>query len=119
MTVSQMLAHSQTTIEVALGDRTLKGGLMAFLFGKMAKKKLVKEAPFKKNLPTAPSFIIKGGRNFNEEKEKLVTLVQHFGKSDPEEIAKRPHPFFGKLTTEEWNILQSKHLDHHLTQFGV
>ncbi len=119
MTVAQMLAHSQTTIEVALGERALKGGLMAFLFGKMAKKKLVKDEAFKKNLPTAPGFIIKGERNFNEEKEKLIALVQRLGNSDPEEIAKKPHPFFGKLTASEWNILQSKHLDHHLMQFGV
>jgi hypothetical protein len=26
---------------------------------------------------------------------------------------------FGKLTTIEWNNLFYKHLDHHLTQFGV
>jgi hypothetical protein len=26
---------------------------------------------------------------------------------------------FGKLTASEWNIMMYKHLDHHLTQFGV
>jgi hypothetical protein len=119
MSVAQMLAHSQTTIEVALGERHLKGGLIAFLFGKIAKKKLGGEAPFKHNLPTAPSFIVKDDRNFNEEKDKIINLVQRFGDTDPEEIAARPHPFFGRLTAEEWNNLQWKHLDHHLRQFGV
>ncbi len=119
MTVAQMLAHSQTTIEVALGQRKLKGGLIAWLFGRMAKKKLMQEGPFKKNLPTAPSFIVKDERNFEEEKNRLIDLVRAFGGNNPEEIAKRPHPFFGKLTPDEWNILQWKHLDHHLTQFGV
>ena len=26
---------------------------------------------------------------------------------------------FGPLTTAEWNVMFYKHLDHHLTQFGV
>jgi hypothetical protein len=119
MTVAQMLAHSQAPLHVALGDKQFKGGLMAFFFGKIAKKQLVKEEPFKRNLPTAPSFVVKGDRNFNEEKTALVDLVRRFGKSDAEEIARRLHPFFGKLTAEEWNLLQYKHLDHHLSQFGV
>ena len=92
---------------------------MAFLFGRIAKKQLVKDEPFKRNLPTAPGFVIKGDQNFNEEKTELVNLVQRFGKSNAEEIAERSHPFFGKLTAEEWNTLQYKHLDHHLTQFRV
>ncbi len=119
MRVEQMLAHSQTPLLIALGEQKLKGGLMAFLFGKIAKKQLVKDEPFKKNLPTAPSFIVKNERNFYEEKNKLTGLVQRFGKSNADEIAERPHPFFGKLTADEWNTLQWKHLDHHLRQFGV
>ena len=119
MTVSQMLAHSQSPLYVALGEKNFKGGIMAFLFGKIAKKQLVKDKPFKKNLPTAPGFVVKDERNFDEEKSRLIDLVQRFGKAYPEEIAARPHPFFGKLTADEWNTLQFKHLDHHLNQFGV
>ncbi len=119
MRVAQMLAHCQKPLHVALGEKNLKGGLMAFLFGKIAKKQLLKDTPFKKNLPTAPAFIVKSEKNFSEEKNKQADMVQRFGKNDPEEIAKRPHPFFGKLTAEEWNLLQYKHLDHHLRQFGV
>lgn len=119
MKVAQMLAHSQTPLHVALGEKKIKGGLMAFLFGRIAKKQLVKDEPFKKNLPTAPSFVVKDERNFKEEKSALIDLLKRFGKIDPEEIAKNPHPFFGKLTSEEWNTLQYKHLDHHLRQFGV
>ena len=119
MRVEQMLAHAQSPLYVALGEKEFKGGLMAFLFGKIAKKQLVKDEPFKKNLPTAPSFVVKDERNFDEEKKHLIDLVQRFGKADPEQIAKKPHPFFGKLTADEWNLLQVKHLDHHLRQFGA
>lgn len=119
MTVSQMLAHSQSPLYVALGEKKIKGGLMAFLFGKIAKKQLVQDVPFKKNLPTAPSFVVKDERDFEEEKKILISQLQLFSKAGPTEIAARPHPFFGKLTAEEWNLLQYKHLDHHLRQFGA
>ncbi len=29
------------------------------------------------------------------------------------------YPFFGKLTTPEWNILTDKYLYYHLQQFGI
>lgn len=29
------------------------------------------------------------------------------------------HPFFGKMTGEDWGHLMYKHLDHHFRQFGV
>ncbi|MDB5221723.1 MAG: hypothetical protein JWN83_390 [Chitinophagaceae bacterium] len=119
MRVEQMLAHSQNPLAMALGDKKFKKGLMAFLFGKIGKRQMIKDQPFKKNLPTAPDFIVKNEKKFNEEKEKLISLVERFGKADPDEIAKRPHSFFGKLTADEWNIMQWKHLDHHLRQFGV
>jgi hypothetical protein len=85
----------------------------------MAKKKLMADAPFKKNLPTAKSFLVKDERNFQAEKNKLLQLVDRFITQGESALTKEPHPFFGKLTTNEWDILQWKHLDHHLRQFGV
>jgi oxepin-CoA hydrolase/3-oxo-5,6-dehydrosuberyl-CoA semialdehyde dehydrogenase len=29
-----------------------------------------------------------------------------------------PHPGFGLLTYEEWDLFHAKHMDHHLGQFG-
>jgi hypothetical protein len=119
MTVSQMLAHCQAPLQVALGDRKLKHSFIGWLFGKIAKKKMLQEGPFKRNLPTDGSFVVKDDRSFSDEQDKLLTLLRRFAETDPESIAVRIHPFFGKMTTDEWGILQWKHLDHHLRQFGV
>lgn len=119
MNVSQMLKHSQQPLLVAFGDKKLKRGLMGILFGNMAKKTLLKPEQFKRNLPTDPSFLVKDQKEFEEEKQKLIELVKRFAASGPAGICKDPHPFFGKLTVDEWDILQIKHLDHHLRQFGV
>jgi hypothetical protein len=119
MNVSQMLTHSQMPLKVAYGNVKLKRGLMGVLFGKIAKKKLVGEKDFSKNLPTDKNFLVKDTPDFGESKSNLAHLVRQFVTAGPEKLSKDPHPFFGKLTTHEWDILMWKHLDHHLRQFGV
>ena len=119
MSVAQMLAHAQAPLKVAYGELKLKRGLLGMLFGGFAKKSLLKPEPFKKHLPTAPDFIVRNNREFDEEKTNLIMLVEIFEKNGPAGLTKESHPFFGKLTIEEWDRLQLKHLDHHLRQFGV
>ena len=118
MTVAQMVTHAQAPLKVALEELQLKRGLIGVLFGGIAKKKLTSPEPFGKNLPTDKNFKITGQPDFEKEKNKLIDYVQRFAKTGPAGITKNPHPFFGKLTSEEWDTLMYKHLDHHLRQFG-
>ncbi|MXV52377.1 DUF1569 domain-containing protein [Pedobacter sp. HMF7647] len=117
MNVSQMLAHCQQPVKVSFGELNLKGGLLGFLFGKMAKKKLMSDQPLSKGLPTVKQFVIKHTPDFETEKQELIKQVSRYSNGQ-DQITKLPHPFFGKLTLEEWDKLQWKHLDHHLRQFG-
>ena len=120
MSASQMLVHAQRPLQIAFGELKLKRTLVGILFGGMAKKKLARgEEPFSKNLPTDKNFIVTGQPNVEEEKKKLIALVQKFVQVGPNGITKEPHPFFGVMTTQEWDTLMGKHLDHHLRQFGV
>lgn len=120
MNVSQMLAHCQEPLLVAYGDLKLKRGLVAVLFGSMFKKKMTKDgAPFSRNLPTDKAFIVMEKREFEKETNKLINVVKKFEQVGPHGITKDTHPFFGKMTPNEWDILQWKHLDHHLNQFGA
>lgn len=119
MNVAQMLTHCQQPLLVAYGELKLKKNFMGVLFGGMVKRMLLKEEPYKPSMPTAKQFIITDEREFEKEKKTLIDLIQRFSKQGPEGLRKDPHPFFGKLTAEEWNIMQWKHLDHHLRQFAV
>lgn len=119
MSIGQMLAHCQQPLRVALGELPLKRSLIGILFGRIAKKKLLDPKPWKVGLPTAPEFRIAGERDFTTERETLRALVQRFGRGGSAALTKKPHPFFGPLTVEEWQALQWKHLDHHLRQFGA
>jgi hypothetical protein len=119
MNVSQMLLHAQKPLDVAQGKLVLKRGLIGFLFGKMAKNSFMKADEFKKSLPTVPQFKITDTPKFEKEKQVLISIVQNFGRAGTSIISNKKHPFFGELDDEEWGILQYKHLDHHLKQFGV
>ena len=117
MNVAEMLAHLQRPILVAFGELKLKRGLLGFLFGKIAKKQMLADKPFKKNMPTVKEFKV-AAEDFANEKNILLSCIDRFNEG-PQIITKAAHPFFGKMTLEEWDMLQWKHLDHHLRQFGV
>jgi hypothetical protein len=120
MNSAQMLAHCTAPIKMAHGEIKGKRGLISFLFGKMTKNKFVKSnEPFGKNLPTDPKFIFPSTIEFEKSKEGLIKQLQAFVQKGPDGITKEPHSFFGHMTPQEWDIIQYKHLDHHLTQFGV
>jgi hypothetical protein len=118
MNVAQMLAHCQVPFEVFFGEKKQKRGLMGILFGALAKRKMLQDGTFSKNLPTAKDFIIADEREFEKEKLQLINTIKRFtSTADAHTI--QQHPFFGKMSGNEWSVLAYKHLDHHLTQFGV
>ncbi|HRD43475.1 MAG TPA: DUF1569 domain-containing protein [Ferruginibacter sp.] len=118
MEVAQMLAHCKEAFKVPLAKKPMKRSPMFYLFGWMVKAKLYNDEKWKQGLPTAPNFIIKDQRNFLEEKEGLLKLVNEFYTLGPQGSGLYPHPVFGKFTAEQWGKAMYKHLDHHLRQFG-
>jgi len=119
MNVSQMLAHAQVPLRCAFGELKLKRSLFGVLFGRMALKQMTSGKPWRHGMPTDPNFIITDEREFEKEKKQLIALVQRFTQSGPSAITKDMHPFFGKMTPQQWSALQWNHLNHHLSQFGV
>ena len=117
MNVSQMLAHLQMPLGVAIGTHKLKRTMFGRIFGPIAKPMLFNSKPTKKNLPTDKTFVMTGSeREFDVEKNKLIAMIDNFSESN---LVDEPHPFLGKLKTEEWSKGMWKHIDHHLMQFGV
>ena len=116
MDVAQMLAHLQMPIGVAEGTHKLSRSLIGRILGPFARKMLYNDKPFQRNLPTDRTFIMKEPKNFEKEKQQLIEMINLFTEVN---IVDTPHPFFGKLTKEQWSKGSWKHLDHHLKQFGV
>lgn len=117
MNAAQMLAHCRAPMEVALGELQLKKNFFS-LFGWMLKRSIISDKPFSKNSPTAREYRIVDNRDFEQERKRFDETFVKLA-SGPEAVKCFDHPFFGKMTTEDWGQLLYKHLDHHLTQFGL
>lgn len=116
MNVSQMLHHNVLPMELALQNPKPPRVFMGKLFGGMVKKKILSPEPFKKNGFTPKEFKVVDEFDFNQQKENLLSIINKFQRGS---ITDTVHPFFGKMTEDNYGELQYKHLDHHLQQFGV
>lgn len=121
MSVSQMLAHCNIQYEVVYeNDRFPKpNAFVRFLLKTFVKNKVVGPKPFPKNGRTVPYFLVNDVKNFDSEKERLVDYIHKTQALGIDHLINRETKSFGKLTTDQWSTLFYKHLDHHLTQFGV
>lgn len=120
MTVDQMLAHVNVAYEMCYDDTIPKTkGLKRFFLRLLIKNQIAGDKPYPKNGRTAPAFIIEDRRDFQIEKAKLLTHLLKTQELGPTHFHGKTSVSIGKLTATEWNTLFSKHLDHHLTQFGT
>ncbi|WP_413534135.1 DUF1569 domain-containing protein [Empedobacter brevis] len=119
MTVNQMLAHLNISLETPLGLNFPKRAFLGRVIGGIIIHKQLADKPLPKNSPTDLSYKIFDNPDFEKEKIKTIELVKTFYQNGAGKCSTHPHSFFGKLTPEQWAVLQWKHFDHHLRQFGV
>ena len=121
MSVSKMLAHCNVPYSYTFEKEKYKkpNFLKLLLLRTVVKSIVLSPNPYKRNSPTAPEFVIKDDRDFEVEKKKLIQNInktQQLGESHFEGLENLS---FGKMSAKEWNTMLYKHLDHHLSQFGV
>ena len=120
MNATQMLAHCAVPYEMVFEKKHARpNALMRFVLKLAVKQTVVGDAPYKRNTRTAPAFIIRGERDFETEKQRLVVYLRRVQLLGETQFEGKESLSFGPLTAHEWNVLFYKHLDHHLTQFGV
>jgi hypothetical protein len=119
MDVAQMMAHCYEGLLMVTGEKKMPRVFIGRLIGALMKPLVLSEKPFRRNSPTAPGLIIADAREFEKEKELLTAKIKSITSSGKTITTTHPHPFFGKMNPDEWGISVYKHLDHHLTQFGV
>lgn len=120
MNVAQMLAHCNVTYEMAIDNRhTPPNALMRFILKMMVKNKVVGGAPYAKGSPTAPQFLVAANQDFATEQRRLKNYLQQTVQLGAAHFDGKKSHSFGPLNRMEWNNMFYKHLDHHLTQFGV
>ncbi len=119
MNAAQMLQHCKLATDVAFDKQDLKINFLMKLLGRMLKKKVFYGGELKKNSPTAKEFIISSEIDFEKAKSELISNFSRFASEGKSSIKLMDHPFWGKMTYEDWDALMWKHTNHHLKQFGV
>jgi hypothetical protein len=120
MNVAQMLAHCNVTYELVFENKHPKpNALLRLILKLFVKNMVVSEKPFKRNSQTAPVFIIATEKDFEIEKARLKAYINQVQKLGSAYFDGKASHSFGALKATEWNAMFYKHLDHHLSQFGV
>jgi len=120
MSVGQMLAHCNVTYEMVYEDKHPKAaGLLKLMLKLLVKNTVVGEAPYKRNTRTAPAFLMTSEKDFEQEKDRLKAYIARTQQLGRQSFEGKESNSFGKLSGTEWNNMFYKHLDHHLSQFGV
>lgn len=121
MSVEQMLAHCNIAYEIVHepGKHAAPGAIGKFFARVFAKGVVTGDKPYQQGSPTAPIFVIRDPRNFEVEKVRLIAYINKTFEQGAAHYQGLENMTFGRLTSKQWNTLFSKHLDHHLRQFGV
>ncbi len=120
MNVAQMLAHLNVAYDMAYTNNYPQPNfLVRWLLTRFVKQAVVGPKPYPKNGRTAPAFLVSADQDFEKEKKKLIEYVEKTQSLGVDHFEQKESNSFGKLTASEWSTLFAKHLDHHLTQFGV
>jgi hypothetical protein len=113
----RLLCHLGDTLAMSLGDISTRSMNIKAFHRFPLKHLIIYVLPFPKGANTAPELLSSSPIDFESDRSRVVELI---GRLAAKPDANGPeHPFFGPLTNKEWNALQSKHISHHLKQFGL
>ena len=120
MNAAQMLAHCSVSYEMIYENIHPKPNpFLKFILKSFIKSKVTGEAPYPHSSRTAPQFIITDTKDFEKEKERLINYINKTQQLGESHFESKESNSFGVLNKTEWNNMLYKHLDHHLSQFGV
>ncbi len=118
MNAPQMLAHCADALRMAYGDVICASKNSALLSNAIMKRLIIGPLPWPKGAPTAKELLARAPSEWGAERGELISLVERFDR-ERTRTSWPDHPAFGRLNGRLWGKLAYKHLDHHLTQFGV
>ena len=114
--IAQMFAHCAEVQEVGNG-KSLKGTpFIVKLLKGYIRKMVINDKPYPRSTKTHPQYVMTELKDFEEQKTRLLDALEKLKAAGP---VSKEHPIFGEMTGEERGWISYKHLDHHLSQFGV
>lgn len=117
MRVDQMLHHVNIVLMESLGEHTAKPNVRGLPPALV--RWVILNLPWGKGAPTRPDMLIAEGEryDFAVERGRCLWMIDRFLARPLEAPWPRSANF--PMTGRHWSQLQYKHLNHHLSQFGV
>ena len=121
---AQMLAHVSKPYEMVCDPNYAHTHKRPNAFARLLLKSFLKPIvvgpkPYAKNSRTAPDFVVADERVLEVERRRLVDHINQVQAWGTKYFDGKENHSFGVMSAQEWNNLYAKHLEHHLTQFGV
>ena len=121
MTAAGTVAHLRCAIEMSLGEHAIPDVSNVFTRHVIKYFAIFTPMPWPKGGVKVPSELTPAPRgDFETEREQLLQALRRFlqtAEADPKRTCR--HPLFGDLKLRTWQRLHGRHLNHHLSQFGV
>lgn len=112
-TLGQVCNHLADTYRMSVeGFGVQAPWLVRATLGRVIKKKVLGDGRMKAGIKVPEKFLPKSGLDDRAEAEALRATIAHY-LAHPEPRA--PHPFFGRMTGDEWDRLHLIHSAHHLS----
>jgi hypothetical protein len=117
MSVDQMLHHCNLSLAESLGEhkaeRSIKGIPRTWV------RWMILNGPWGKGAPTRPDLYIAQGQRYDFAQEKARTLAMLDRILARSMDGEWPESANFPMSGRHWSQLHYRHLNHHLTQFGV
>lgn len=119
MEFAQLLPHLGEGLRLALGEMEMKGppkrGVSALVWRHLA----IHRMPWPQGkIPAPAGAFTTPSQGWEQDRRIVVELIERFAVARPDQLA-MGHPSFGTMRPKDWDVLQYRHLDHHLRQFGA
>ncbi|HEX9892785.1 MAG TPA: hypothetical protein VGA78_02630 [Gemmatimonadales bacterium] len=119
MEPAQLLPHLAGGLRMALGERKAEGSPSGWLPAPVWRYLAIHVLPWPEGkIQSPPGAFNTPSLGWQRDREVVVELIERFAATPPEKLG-GAHPTFGRMRALDWDVLQYRHLDHHLRQFGV
>lgn len=119
MNLQEMLMHCTKQLQLALGEIKADNQGSMIMRTKLGRWISLSAIPWPRSVLTPKEMNMAKQKLVLTEVESEKTIILDYLDKVKQAENLEPHPFFGKLSRQEWARLVYKHLDHHLKQFGA
>jgi hypothetical protein len=119
MNPDQLLPHLAAGVRLALGELKSPDTPPPAIVGTLKRWIAIHVIPWPKGRIQAPTGAFSTPSvGWEDDRRRLVDAIERFAATPPDKLA-YSHPMFGRMTARDWDVLQYRHIDHHLRQFSA